>query len=123
MFNINKFYCSDEDISNVNHPDDAELNQPITKEGVIRAITNVDDFLINEYLCATADVMSDVYVNVFNIILDTGIMPEAWLNGNIIPIFKNKGSKTEPKNYRPITLLSNLGKSFTSIFNHGLSIY
>lgn len=42
-------------------------------------------------------------------------MPEEWLIGIIKPIYKNKGDPTLPENYRPITLLSCLGKLFTSI--------
>jgi hypothetical protein len=43
--------------------------------------------------------------------------------GNVRPIFKNKGSKLDPKNYRPITLLSCIGKMFTSILNDILNVY
>jgi hypothetical protein len=43
--------------------------------------------------------MIDIYVHIFNLIFDTGILPEAWLIGYMIPIFKNKGSKLDPKNY------------------------
>lgn len=54
---------------------------------------------------------------------DTGIVPDVWLEGNIIPIYKNKGNNLEPSNYRPITLLSCLGKLFTSIINAGLLLF
>ena len=43
--------------------------------------------------------------------------------GNLIPVFKNKGSKKEPQNYRPITLLSCLGKIFIAILNNRLCNY
>jgi hypothetical protein len=56
-----------------------------------------------------------VYEKLFNLILDTGIIPESWLLGTIKPFYKNKGNKNDPKNYRPITILSCLGKLFTAI--------
>ena len=52
-------------------------------------------------------------INIFNLIFDTIILPDAWLIGNVIPIFKDKGSKLDPKNYRPITFLSCIGKIVT----------
>ena len=42
----------------------------------------------------------------FNIIFETGILPQSWLNGIIKPIYKNKGDVKDPKNYRPITIVS-----------------
>ena len=41
--------------------------------------------------------------------------------GDILPNYKNKGSVNLPENYRPITLLSCLGKLFTSILNNRLN--
>ena len=38
-----------------------------------------------------------------------GIFPEAWKVANVMPIFK-KGDKSLPSNYRPVALLSCLGK-------------
>ena len=67
--------------------------------------------------------MLPVYVKLFNLIFDTGIVPESWLIGNIIPIYKNKGNIENPENYRPITLLSCLGKLFTAIINTRLNAF
>ena len=61
-----------------------------------------DDMVVNEYICSTIEYMIDIYVDLFNLIFNTGILPEAWLIGNVIPIYKNKGNKNEPQNYRPI---------------------
>ena len=62
-----------------------------------------------------------VYVKLFNIIFDSGLIPEQWLYGNIFPVFKNKGIKHDPKRFRPITVLSCFGKLFTSILNFRLN--
>ena len=67
--------------------------------------------------------MHDVYVNLFNLVFDTGIIPEAWSVGKIIPIYKQKGDKSDPSNYRPITLLSCMGKLFTSVINNRLQSF
>ena len=56
----------------------------------------------------------------FNIVLNTGIIPEKWVEGLIMPIYKNKDDPLNPENYRPITLLSCLGKLFTSVLNERL---
>jgi len=57
----------------------------------------------------------------FNLVLNSGIIPESWQIGSIIPIYKNKGDINSPKNYRPITLLSCIGKLFTAILNKRLT--
>ena len=44
-----------------------------------------------------------------NISFNEGIFPEACKVTNVIPIFK-KGDKSLPSNYRPVALLSRLGK-------------
>ena len=42
---------------------------------------------------------------------------------NIVPFYKNKGAKTYPKNFRPITILSCFGKLFTSVLNNRLNTF
>ena len=58
-----------------------------------------------------------VYIKLFNVILDTGVIPSSWVSGMIMPIYKNKGDRNNPDNYRGITILSCLGKLFTSLIN------
>jgi hypothetical protein len=43
--------------------------------------------------------------------------------GRIKPIYKNKGNPIDPKNFRPITILSCLGKLFTAILNERLRVF
>ena len=50
-----------------------------------------EDVIINEYIKATSDQFIVVYEKLFNLIFESGIVPESWLIGNIIPIYKNKG--------------------------------
>ncbi len=54
-----------------------------------------------------------IYVKLFNMILDTGFMPNVWLEDTIYAIHKNKRDSGDPNNYRPITILSCFGKFFT----------
>ena len=61
--------------------------------------------------------MMPVYVNLFNLILDSGASPSSWLEGIIRLIYKKKGDTSNPENYLPITILSCFDKLFTSVLN------
>ena len=71
------------------------------------------DQVINEVLKNSADIMMPIFVKLFNLILKTGIFPEKWITGIVIPIYKKTGDKEKPANYRGFTLLSCFGKLFT----------
>ena len=58
----------------------------------------------------------------FNLVLKSGVVPTDWCIGIIHPLYK-KGSASDPNNYRGITLLSVIGKLFTSCLNYRLSLY
>lgn len=98
----------------------AEIEKAISKTKNGKAPSNFDNIL-NEYMKCTKEDFIPIYCKLFNIILDTGVIPSDWLVGTIKPIFKNKGSSTDAQNYRPITILSCLGKLFTSILNDRIS--
>ncbi|MEW8546901.1 MAG: reverse transcriptase family protein, partial [Candidatus Thiodiazotropha sp.] len=108
----------------------SSLNNPINESEINIAIKALKlnkacgtDGIVNEYIISTKNIMMPIYIKLFNIIIESGIVPSDWVKGNIIPIYKNKGNKTEPANYRPITLLSCIGKVFTSILNTRLNKY
>ena len=93
------------------------LNDPITEDDVSFALKNLknnksmgSDFIINEFLKCAEDKMIGIFVSVFNIILNTGFIPEDWTLGIIKPIYKNKGSREDPNDYRGISILSYFSK-------------
>ena len=79
------------------------------------------DQILNEHIKSSINIMLPTYTKLLNIVFDTGLLPDSWLLGNIIPIYKNKGEIRNPENYRPITLLSCLGKLFTAVINNRLN--
>ena len=81
------------------------------------------DLVMNEHIKSTFHIMGPIYEKLFNIILDSGVLPEVWSVGLIKPIYKRKGEKTKPENYRPITLVSCIGKLFTGILSNRLYTY
>ena len=81
------------------------------------------DHVRNEFLKNCPDEILSIFVNFFNIVLKTGIVPDVWCIGMILPLYKNKGDINDPDNYRGITLLSCLGKLFTAIINDRLASY
>ena len=76
-----------------------ELNLPITEAKILKAIQGLKcnkssglDNVKNEHIKNTCNAMLPLYCKLFNIIFDTGIIPESWSLGTIKPIFKKRGS-------------------------------
>lgn len=90
-----------------------ELNECITEKDVIDAVKRLknnkacsSDLLLNEFLKHACSKLLPVFVKLFNVIFNSGIIPDSWSEGIIIPIYKNKGDPSSPDNYRGITILS-----------------
>ena len=107
-----------------------ELNTDFTFDEIEKLIKKLKngkscgvDNIINEYLKKCPISMKNAIVSLFNLVLKSGIVPSEWCIGIIIPLFKNKGSTNDVNGYRGITLLSVLGKLFTSAINNRLTKY
>jgi hypothetical protein len=115
------------DINSLTVNENVQLNKLFTEKEILFSINKLknnkaagSDNIINEFIKASSSKLLQTYTDYFNLVLNTGIAPDAWVMGNIIPIFK-KGDKNNPDNYRGITLLSCLGKVFTSTINERLA--
>ena len=130
--NVNNDESHDDEDPNINLEDlildeDPILNAPFTLQEIQKSIKKLNsnkspglDNIKNEYIKYSQEKLLPVYVNLFNKILELGIFPNKWSSGVIIPIYKKNGARTDPENYRPITLLSCVSKLFTSVLNDRL---
>ena len=106
------------------------LNSPITEDEVSKAVKRLkngkacgEDCILNEMIKAFSENHKHLLTQTFNVVLLSGHVPNEWATGVIKPIYKNKGDINDPDNYRGITLLSCLGKLFTSVINERLTVF
>lgn len=59
---------------------------------------------------------------IFNNILSTSKWPTLWKKARVVAIYKKKG-KQDPKNYRPVSLLSTVGKILESLITTKLTAF
>ena len=123
-------HFNDEYIKSLKRESNEDLDKEITEKEVQSLIISLRnnkacgfDKIFNEYLKYGTKNIINLIVKIFNLILLKGIFPENWLFGIMKPIYKNKGSKADPGNYRGITLVSCLSKLFTGVINKRLSEY
>ena len=76
--------------------------------------------LINEFFSYGRDSLVPYIETILNAVFKTGIFPENWSVGLLVPLYK-KVSIRIPDNYRGITLLSALGKLFNRTLNNRLN--
>ena len=114
----------------INEAAEEILNKEMSREEITKCIKELKngkasgiDTILNEYIKSTSDRLMTIYELLFNRVLNEGNIPESWTIGNILPLYKNKGDINNCDNYRGITLLSCLGKLFTSILNARLTAF
>ena len=88
----------------------------ITKAGVKKLLGKINprkamgpDQIPNLVLKTCAENIAPSMTLLFQYSMDTGALPNDWLNANIAPIYK-KGDRHQPENYRPVSLTSVPGK-------------
>ena len=99
----------------------------IDEEGVLKLLRGLDQSKVcgpykipTRVLKACATSIAPPLTVIFQQSLKTGEVPNDWLSANIAAIFKNKGSKSEPVNYRPVSLTSVACKILEHILNHNI---
>ena len=108
--------------SMINH----EFSEKEIQDGICKLKNNKAcgyDGIVSELIKDAADVIAPVITKIFNLILNVGLVPDKWSIGIITTIFKNKGSPTNPNNYRGISVLSCFSKLFTLLINDRLTKY
>ena len=78
---------------------------------------------MNAFITSTRQTLLPLYAELFNLIFDTSEVPEIWPTGLVKPIYNGKNDRSQPESYKPITLLSCLGKLFTSILSDRLNTF
>ena len=89
------------------------LTKQFTEEEICNIITSLSkrkspgpDGVLNEQLLYAGDSFYKWLTNLFNAILNFERIPSAWKTSILIPIYKGKGKcKSDPNNYRPISLM------------------
>jgi hypothetical protein len=119
----------------VHQPD---LDHPFMAEEVFAAIRKLrmgsapgEDGILPDIVKTAADAMNNsklregntvvaAITELFNFMFTNEVWPSRWSTGVITPLFK-EDSRLDPSNYRPITLLSIMGKLFGSVINARLT--
>ena len=65
-------------------------------------------FLLRQY----ASVLAPNLTLIFNSCFNEGIFPTVWKCSNVTAIWKGKGSKSDPSNYRPISVIPVVARVF-----------
>ena len=82
--------------------------------------SNGPDSILNEIIRFSRYYSAGCIQKIFNFCLKSGYFPKIWSGATITPLYKNKGSKKDPSNFRGISLTSSLGKLFTTILRNRL---
>lgn len=61
--------------------------------------------------------------HIFNLSFDTNTFPNLWKKANVTAVWKGKGCKSEPSNYRPISVLPVLARTLEKLASNQLSAY
>ena len=65
-------------------------------------------------------VLSRPLAHIFNIFLKTNCIPAILKQSFVVPIYKNKGSKCDPGNYRPISFTCSISRIFEYVIRKQL---
>ena len=112
-----------EQLTGIGMIDDVEF----TEECIIEEIGRLrqssapgPDNVTNRLLIELCDQIAEPLATLFSKSLEHGKIPDDWRMSNVTPIYKLKGSKSQPGNYRPVSLTSNVCKLMEKVVNRAL---
>ena len=83
--------------------------------------TNLDIIDIDSYMLRlSAPAIAASLTHIFNLSLYHGSLPSDWKIARITAIYKQKGCKDDPNNYRPISVVSSIAKIMENLVKHQL---
>ena len=132
---LNQFYTSvftQEDKANVPTPTftfpGPELTEIEITEDMVKE--KLDDLNINKspgsdghhprILWEMKGLLVKPLTHLFRLSLEEGYLPNCWRDANITSIYKNKGSRSQPTNYRPVSLTSIICKILESLIKDAI---
>ena len=102
---------------------DVYISEECVKDGIGRLrkfAAPGPDNITNRILIELCDEVAKPLALLFRKSLDSGKIPDDWRLSNVSPIYKQKGSKAQPGNYRPVSLTSNVCKLMEKVINQAL---
>jgi len=79
---------------------------------------------ISPYVLHTArEAFAPVLALLFNESLELGTIPALWSEANVTPIYKSKGSRLDPSNYRPISITSVPCKIMEKLIRNSITLH
>jgi hypothetical protein len=90
-------------------------------DGILSTILKSTADAVGNGILSPKNSVVDALELLFNFVFKNEVWPDRWGQGIVSPLFKNDGSRLDPGNYRPITLLSVVGKLFGSVVENRLS--
>jgi ribonucleases P/MRP protein subunit RPP40 len=105
------------------------LNIVITADSVEKKLENLNvnkcpglDGLHPKLLAEIRKEISEPLAKLFRCSLETGVVPMDWKDAGVVPLFK-KGKKTDPQNYRPVSLTCLICKIMESFLKDAILIH
>jgi len=81
------------------------------------------DELPAQFISNVAPAIAPNITKILNSSIHSSTFPDAWKKAHVTPIWKSKGSKKDPSNYRPISVLPVLARLFEKICAKQLGSY
>jgi hypothetical protein len=127
VFTKENYVCVPEPVRVFKGPQSECLSNLLIEENVVwEKLTKLNvnksqgpDELHGKLLYEVRDEITEALTRLFNLSLQTGVVPQDWRDADVCPLFK-KGKKDKAENYRPVSLTSIVGKVLESIIKDRL---